>query len=53
MGDSGTRHSRWAVVRVDGATILEIYVALLRQTARANQAERMEAGAKAIRAKPE
>ncbi len=37
----------------DVATSLENYAALLRQTARADQAERMEARAKAIRAKYE
>ena len=37
----------------DVATTLENYAALLRQTARADEAERMEARAKAIRAKPE
>ncbi len=37
----------------DVATSLEIYAALLRQTARADQAERMEARAKAMRAKSE
>ncbi len=35
------------------ATSLENYAALLRQTARADEAERMEARAKAIRAKSE
>jgi len=35
------------------AASLENYVALLRETARADEAERMEARAKAIRAKPE
>ncbi len=35
------------------AQSLENYAALLRQTARANEAERMEARAKAIRAKSE
>ncbi len=35
------------------AQSLENYAALLRQTARADEAERMEARAKAIRAKPE
>ncbi len=35
------------------AMTLENYAALLRQTARANEAERMEARAKAIRAKSE
>ena len=35
----------------DLATSLENYAALLRQTARADEAERMEARAKAIRAK--
>ncbi len=37
----------------DVATSLENYAALLRQTKRADEAERMEARAKAIRAKPE
>ena len=37
----------------DVATSLENYAALLRQTARADEAERMEARAKAIRAKSE
>ncbi len=37
----------------DVAQSLENYAALLRQTARANEAERMEARAKAIRAKAE
>ena len=37
----------------DVATILENYSALLRETGRANEAERMEARAKAIRAKSE
>ncbi len=37
----------------DVATSLENYAALLRQTARADQAERMEARAKAMRAKSE
>ncbi len=35
------------------ATTLENYAALLRETARADEAERMEARAKAIRAKSE
>ncbi len=37
----------------DVATSLENYAAILRQTARADQAERMEARAKAMRAKSE
>ncbi len=37
----------------DVAQSLENYAARLRQTARADEAERMEARAKAIRAKPE
>ena len=37
----------------DVATSLENYAALLRQTAHADEAERMEARAKAIRAKSE
>ncbi len=37
----------------DLATSLENYAALLRETARADEAERMEARAKAIRAKSE
>ncbi len=37
----------------DVATSLENYAALLRQTARADQAERMEARAKVMRAKSE
>jgi hypothetical protein len=37
----------------DVAQSLENYAALLRQTARADEAERMETRAKAIRAKPE
>ncbi len=37
----------------DVVTSLENYAALLRQTARADEAERMEAHAKAIRAKSE